>query len=375
MTDPLPLLNDLVRIPSVNPTDRPGTDRTGEQEIAEYLRDHLRRLGAATRLQRVAPGRPNVLGVFRPTGRVRRRLLLAPHTDTVSVAGMTIDPFAATVRGGKLWGRGASDTKGPMAAMLAALARLTADRAWRQSGCEVTFAGLMGEEAGNDGAKAWAAAGPRYDLVIAGEPTSMRVVHAHKGAVWLRFTATGKAGHASLAQPRDNALYRLRPLLEVFEKKLPVWLRRHRHPVLGLPTAAVTMLEAGSKVNICPDTATARADVRTVPGLRGRDLVRHLRSVLPPEIRTSILGESLPLHTDARHTLVATLAAATGGLDTAPWFCDAALFAARGMPAVALGPGSIAQAHTADEWIRIRDLRDGADGYLHALQRLAAAPS
>ena len=116
------LLQELIRIPSVNPAGTPGTPHTGEAACAEYLANHLRELGANTEVREVLPGRPNVTGCFRSPG--KPRLLFAPHTDTVSVAGMTIDPFGGDLREGCIWGRGASDTKGSIAAMLRAIANL-----------------------------------------------------------------------------------------------------------------------------------------------------------------------------------------------------------------------------------------------------------
>jgi acetylornithine deacetylase/succinyl-diaminopimelate desuccinylase-like protein len=371
MTDPLPLLRSLIRIPSVNPNDHPGTDRTGEQAVAEFLLAHLRRLGARAKLQRVSPGRPNVIGVFRAPGKIRRRILLAPHTDTVSIVGMTIDPFNPVVRGGKVFGRGASDTKGPMAAMLTGLEDFVHSPLWRESGLEITFAGLMGEEAGNEGAKAWAGVCPDYDLVIAGEPTGLRVVHAHKGAVWIHFSTRGRATHASLSRPEDNALYRIRPLLEFFEKKINAQLRPYRHATLGVPSATLTLLAAGSKVNITPAQAQAQADVRIVPGLNGKKVLQLLHRELPPSIFIHLHAESPPLFTAPDHPLVSGVADAAAGLDTAPWFCDAAIFAQRGMPAIALGPGSIHQAHTANEWISVAELRRGARTFHGVLRRLA----
>lgn len=372
--DPLPLLRDLIQIPSVNPTGHPGTDQTEELGMATYLRERLQSMGAKTRLQEVAPGRPNVIGLFRPRGGVRRRVLLAPHTDTVSVAGMRIDPFKPQVKQGRVYGRGATDTKGPMAAMLTAVAAFTASPHWPECGLEITFAGLMGEEAGNEGAKAWARVCPDYDLVIAGEPTEMQAVHAHHGAVWLELEISGKPMHASLADPSDNALYRMTPVLEFFEKKLPRLLQEYRHPLLGLPKATLTMMEAGSKVNITPHSAIVRADCRVVPGLRGATLAYLLRRHLGSNVHVRIMGESQPLATDPHHPLVEVVADATRGTTTAPWFCDASIFAARGMTAIALGPGSIRQAHTADEWISVRALREGAEGFLRVLDALATTP-
>jgi acetylornithine deacetylase/succinyl-diaminopimelate desuccinylase-like protein len=257
-----------------------------------------------------------------------------------------------------------------MAAMLAGLAAFTASPHWPGCGLEITFAGLMGEEAGNEGAKAWARVCPDYDLIIAGEPTEMKAVHAHHGAVWLEISTQGKSTHASLADPAENALYRMAPVLACFERTLPRLLRRHRHPLLGEPKATLTMMEAGSKVNITPSSALARADCRVVPGLDGTRLLALLRPLLGPGVHLHITGESQPLDTDPHHPLVASVARAARGHATAPWFCDAAIFAARGMPAIALGPGSIRQAHTADEWISVRALREGARGFLRIFQAL-----
>src|ERR1700743_965570 len=111
------LLQDLVAIPSVNPQGNPGTDHTGEQAIAEYVADFLRQLGAEVTLDPIEPGRPNVVATFTPAQSVAH-LAFAPHLDTVSVAGMTVSPFDPVVRDGKLFGRGSTDTKGPMAAAL-----------------------------------------------------------------------------------------------------------------------------------------------------------------------------------------------------------------------------------------------------------------
>ena len=173
------LLRELIRIPSVNPDGDPGTARTGERDCASFVAEFLRSCDAEVSVEDVLPGRPNVLGRFPSHGKSKPRLLLAPHTDTVSVAGMTIDPFVADLRDGKVWGRGASDTKGSIAAMLFAL-RECRDILPRLSH-EIWFAGLMSEEAGQHGAKALAAK-EKFDFAIVGEPTQLQIVHTHKGA-------------------------------------------------------------------------------------------------------------------------------------------------------------------------------------------------
>ena len=152
---PASLLGELIRIPSVNPEGDPGVAEPGEARLAGHLASLLERLGAEVSLREVLSGRPNVVARFPSDRPGKPRLLLAPHTDTVSVVGMTTDPFSGDVRDGKVWGRGASDTKGPMAAMLAALSRCR--EILPVLGHEIWFAGLMWEESGQHGAKALAA--------------------------------------------------------------------------------------------------------------------------------------------------------------------------------------------------------------------------
>src|ERR1700679_4052547 len=120
-TNVVELLRDLVAIPSVNPQGDPGTDQTGEQAMADYVAAFLRHLRAEVKIERVEPGRPNVIASFAPAKKPAARLAFAPHLDTVSVAGMTIPPFEPAIRDEKLWGRGSTDTKGPLAAALWAL--------------------------------------------------------------------------------------------------------------------------------------------------------------------------------------------------------------------------------------------------------------
>src|ERR1700691_1971693 len=149
------LLQDLVAIPSVNPQGHPGTDQTGEQAIGEYVADFLRALGAEGTLDPGEPGRPNVIASFIPD-KPAAHLAFAPHLDTVSVAGMTIAPFDPVIRDGKLFGRGSTDTKGPMAAALWAVCEWAQSPARANSRIRWSFLALMGEEAGNDGAHALA---------------------------------------------------------------------------------------------------------------------------------------------------------------------------------------------------------------------------
>jgi acetylornithine deacetylase/succinyl-diaminopimelate desuccinylase-like protein len=304
----------------------------------------------------VLDGRPNVVARFPGDRADKPRLLLAPHTDTVSVLGMTIPPFGGEVRDGKVWGRGASDTKGPMAAMLCALARLK-DRL-PTLGYEIWFAGLMGEESGQFGAKALASE-EKFDFVIAAEPTELKTVQAHKGSLWVTLTAHGKAVHASAPERGENAIYKMTETIESIRRSVIPELSKKEHPMLGQSTLSVGTIRGGVKTNVVPDHCEATIDIRLIPEEDPLRIINLIQQAAPG-IEIAHHGSS-PLYTDPSHALIQKLSSLGATPVGAPWFCDAAVFSAKGMPAVALGPGSIAQAHTADEFISIKDLEAGAD--------------
>ena len=362
---PVALLEQLIRIPSVNPEGDPGVPEPGETRLAEFLETYLRSHGSEAWLEQVLPDRPNVVARFPSDRPGKPRLLFAPHTDTVSVAGMTIDPFGGQVRDGKIWGRGASDTKGPMAAMLTGLARCK--DIIPSLSHEIWFAGLMGEESCQHGAKALAAA-RHFDFVIAGEPTDLQTVYAHKGSLWITLTSHGKAVHASAPERGENAIYAMSSAIERIRLEVIPLLDQLIHPLLGRTTLSVGTIGGGSKTNIVPDHCHATIDIRLVPGIEPEPIVELIRNAAP----TLDLSyhSSQPLFTDPAHPLIGKLISLGASPVGAPWFCDAAVFSAKGMFAVALGPGSITQAHTADEWISVKDLEQGADFFEKFLRSL-----
>ncbi|MFZ4773773.1 MAG: M20 family metallopeptidase [Terrimicrobiaceae bacterium] len=359
------IARELVRIPSVNPDGDPGTPHTGEAACAEWLAKFLSSLGAESELREVLPGRPNIVARFPSDRPGKPRILFAPHTDTVSVIGMTIDPFSGEIRDGKLFGRGATDTKGPMASMLWALAE--AVPIIPSLPYEIWFAGLAGEEAGQHGAKALAAQ-EEFAFVIAGEPTDLEVVHTHKGSAWITLRTSGVAVHASKPEAGVNAIYKMCEAIAAIRQDVIPAISELSDPVLGHPTVSVGTIAGGSKVNIVPDSCQAIVDMRTIPG-QDISTVEKLIRARVPDIEISVRG-SQPLYTDPTHPLVQALQACGAGLVGAPWFCDAAIFSGHGCPAVALGPGSIAQAHICDEFIAVADLEKGSRFFLDFLKSL-----
>jgi acetylornithine deacetylase/succinyl-diaminopimelate desuccinylase-like protein len=363
------ITSELICIPSVNPDGGdPGTELTGEAACAEWVGEFLLDCGAEVGLREVLPGRPNVIGRFPSKKSGAPRILFAPHLDTVSVAGMTINPFGGEISEGRVWGRGACDTKGPMASMLWALREardFLADLPY-----EIWFAGLVGEEAGQHGAKALAEQ-ERFDFVMAGEPTSLDAVHAHKGSCWLHIKARGRAVHASRPEEGDNAIYKITDAIACLRREVAPRLSEKTDPVLGASTLSVGTITGGSKVNIVPDSCECSVDMRFIPGV-DTGFVTALLQERVPGLEIS-LRSSEPLWTDPAHPLIQILGSLGSRPVGAPWFCDAAVFAAKGCPAIAIGPGSIDQAHTADEFIAIDDLERGGAFFLKFLQTLARA--
>lgn len=363
-SDLVSLLQELIRIPSVNPDNDPGTEATGETELAAYLAECLGGLGAETHLEEIRPGRPNLIARFAPLDG-RPRVLFGPHLDTVGISGMTIDPFAAELRDDRIWGRGACDTKGPMAAMLWAL-REHADRL-ANSPVAVDFVAFMGEESGQWGSKEFVGRhGADYRLAIIGEPTSLDIVHVTKGSLWATLRATGKATHSSQPEQGENAIVKLLRALDHLDRDLAPRLAGFGHPLLGPSTLNIGVIRGGSRPNIVPDLAEAEIDIRTTPALAA---IGGAIPLLQDAINSATLDISLvnphenpPMETDPALPELAPLIAAREGtrLVGAPWFSDAAHLSSGGLPSICLGPGSINQAHTADEFIEVAQLEAGA---------------
>lgn len=362
--DVVSLLQQLIRIPSVNPDNAPGTEQIGEEKIATFLAGWLESIGAEVVLEEIQPGRPNLIARFAPLDG-RPRILLGPHLDTVGVGGMTIDPFGGEIRDGKIWGRGASDTKGPMAAMLWAL------HEHRESLADlpvaVDFVAFMAEESGQWGSKDFAKRhGKDYTFALVGEPTSMQVVHVTKGSLWATLRATGKAAHSSQPERGENAILKLTRALDQLDYHLGGQLATFTHPVLGRTTMNVGIIRGGARPNIVPDLAEAEIDIRITPALAaaGGALKLLAETIAFYDLPIEIVDphENPPMDTAADHAMIQALLAtdAATQLAGAPWFSDAAHLSNGGVPSICIGPGSIDQAHTVDEFIDIAALEQGA---------------
>ena len=372
MTKTDKLLRELIALPSVNPAFLPAKHpRAGEQRVAEFLAATAAQAGLDVEFQAVSPGRSNLLARLSPRGKVQQRLLLAPHLDTVNA---TDEQFIPRTRNGRLYGRGACDTKGSVAAMLTALCELAQGRQ-RPAETEIVFAGLVDEEQGQAGSRALVSRGFTADMAIVGEPTRSQVVTAHKGTLWLCLETHGKSAHGSWPELGRNAVHEMARVVDLLETDYAAQLKRRRHPLLGSATVSVGAICGGSQANIVPDRCSILIDRRTLPGETEAGVRREILQVLRRKRLTvgfakDPLPPCLPLETDPRLPLVTRFLKTVGQRKPVGvrYFCDASVLGHGGIPSVVFGPGDIAQAHTADEWISLAELERGKGLLLRFLQ-------
>lgn len=367
------LLMDLIELPSVNPAFCEDPDLAGEWRVAEYLEHAGRKAGLSIRWQTVSKKRKNLIMVYKPRARATHRLLLAPHMDTVVASGEQLKPKTLKNR---IHGRGACDTKGSIAAMLDALRQL-ANQPDRPRHTEIHIACLVDEEHGQMGSRVFAGKTKPYDLAIVGEPTSNRVVTAHKGVMWFQLHTQGKAAHGSRPSLGVNAIASMAEAVGYLEGEYREQLNQTQHSLLGAGTINVGTIQGGKQPNIVPDTCSIWADRRTLPGESYREIQRHLLTRLKQRgVRATIDyrrdSECPALETDPNLPWIQKLKSQVRqkeliGVD---YFCDAAVIAQNGTPCVVFGPGSIDQAHTRDEWISIRSLESCVRHYYRFFQSL-----
>jgi acetylornithine deacetylase/succinyl-diaminopimelate desuccinylase-like protein len=357
------LLRTLVRTPSVNPRDGSGT---GEAALAEVVRGWLADRGVRAELHEVLPGRPNVVA-FVP-GRDPRTVLLESHLDTVEVDGMTVDPYAGEVRDGRLYGRGACDAKGPLAAFLLAVAALAAGPAPPYT---VVLAGVVDEEYRYRGVLHLLdklAVGEVVGAVV-GEPTDLAVATAHKGVVRYTVRTLGEAGHTSRPAEAVNAVSLMNLVLSRLDASPPT---TPDHPLLGAATRCVTRIHGGTGPNIVPGRCEIDLDRRTLPGEDPLDVWRRegdeLRALLPGRVEVDRpFNVDYAMDTPADRPVVAALRRALAGrgrdatVRGMPFCTDASKIARAGIPAAVFGPGSVLDAHSADESVALADVRLAAE--------------
>jgi succinyl-diaminopimelate desuccinylase len=351
------LAHELVRIDTINPPGR-------EEPAADLLAARLSAAGLDVARHEHAAGRVSLVARW-PGRDDRPSLCLTGHLDTVPLGGApwSREPFGE-LRDGRLYGRGASDMKGGVAAIVVAAERVAA-AGQGEAGLELVL--CAGEETGCEGALALASSGGlgRCGAVLVAEPTGGVPHVAHKGVLWARASASGSAAHGSAPQLGINAIY---PLARAVAAIAEVQLDAPPHPVLGEPTLNIGTISGGVGINVVPDRASAGIDVRTVPGLASADVLDRLRAAAGPEVEIEALLDLPPVVTDPGDPWVRSLGELGGGL---AYFTDAAALtpAYGGPPTVIWGPGEAAQAHQTDEWAETAKIDDAADAFTAVARR------
>ncbi len=381
MTRTEKLLAELIALPSVNPAFVPQGRTsarqvrliTGEQRITDFLASVAARAGLEVEFQKVLPERPNFIARLLPRNKIRQTILLAPHLDTV---GADESQFVPHRKNGRLYGRGACDTKGSVAAMFITLCEL-AEAKNRPRETEVVFAGLIDEEYAQAGSRALAKSKFNANLAIVGEFTNLQVVTAHKGSLWLELKTCGRAAHGATPHLGKNAIHEAARIVDWLQTDYAARLRRRKHPLLGTATVNVGTICGGTQPNIVPDRCAITLDRRTLPGETDAGVRREIKTFLrakklSAQIAGKKLAPALPLETNANLPLVRKFMSCVGQSKPVGvhFFCDAAVLSAGGIPSVVFGPGDAAQAHTADEWISLAELERGKDLLLKFLRSL-----
>lgn len=365
------ILCELVAIPSVNPVYDPSSP--GEGKVSAYIEAWATGFGLAVDRQPVFPGRDNILvRLAGPLG--APTLLFEAHMDTVGVDGMAA-PFAPEVRDGRIFGRGACDTKGSLAAMMTAVEGLIAERAARA--CTVELLAAVDEETSGKGAIAFVQRNPPASAAVIGEPTDGRLVNRHNGCVRGEINVVGRSAHTSVASEGVNAIDGMADVI--------VTLRAVDRDLATRPGGAaangsltVSLISGGTGINVVPERCVISYDRRIVPGQTSGhalaeidaalDLVRADRNDIRIERHRPWL-EGDTLSTPPRSEIVRIARAACGALgldgDAAwvPYGSDASKFQEGGVPAVVFGPGSIDNAHAIDEFVPVADLITAAAFY------------
>ena len=361
--DALALTRALVAVDSRNPSLAP--DGPGEAAVAELLGSVLTDWGFTVDRQEPAPDRVNIVARIGPRG-APRSLLLNGHLDTVGVEGMTHPPFTPTEREGRLFGRGATDMKAGIAAMCAAAATAA------DSGVdgEIIVAAVADEEWGSLGTRHLLATGVRAEAAIVTEPTRLAIAPAHKGFTWADVTVHGRAAHGSRHDVGVDAITHAALLLAELESHQRRVLPTRTHPLLGRASWHAGTIRGGTGPSTYPDRCEVTLERRTIPGEDGTEFARELDDAIAqvrastPSFTATVTPGLIQQPNDlpVTHPLVQAMEAGclaagiTPRIEGLACWTDAALFTAAGIPALCFGPGDIALAHAAEEWVAVDEI-------------------
>jgi len=359
--------------------------REAERPLAQWLASLAERWGMKPAWLPVADAAPNLLLTHTADAALPWRLFDS-HLDTVGIEGMTIDPLGGDPptdeQAERIYGRGACDTKGTGAAMLWAARQAIAEG---RLAANVAILFSVGEEHHQIGARSFVqndlpCLGWRPEVVVVGEPTLMRVVAASNGFLRWRMKTHGTAAHSSTPHLGHNAISDMARAILAIEQQYIGPLHANpaaSHPLTGHASCSINGIQGGVQHNIVPDACEIEIDRRLIPGEQADDVLAEVEQVLQslaadsPALRYEFYSiETAPPFASQQslavgERIVAQLSAVgiASQLTGAPYTTNANHYAPADLPAIILGPGDIAQAHTQDEWIALEQLEQGVQGY------------
>jgi len=377
MTTVLQLLRDMIAIPSVNPM-RANSGEFVERGMANFIETMLSRARIDCKRQQVAEGRDNVIGIVHATGSERNGLMLNSHMDTVPVDNMSIEPFDPVTKNGCVFGRGSCDAKASIAAMLAAVIDY-ANQSDRHA--PVVFAAMADEEFAFSGSWKLIEDSWPVSACVVGEPTELRRVIAHKGIVRWRINVHGLSAHGATPELGRNAVYDAARVALALEEYAQEMAKQQPHPLLGHATLNVGKVAGGHAVNIVPDKCILEVECRLLPGEDGQQKLQNCEQFLRERLAGSVQLDfedpyltDPPLETAPDAEVVAGLARSQQEtlrfereVAGANYGTDGSKLARAGIQTVVCGPGNIAQAHTANEFVEIEQVELATRMYRHML--------
>jgi acetylornithine deacetylase len=356
------LTKALVAVDSQNPSLVPGA--AGEAGVARVLADVLREWGFRVELQDIAPGRPNVVARIGKAG--GRSLMFNGHLDVVGVAGMTHAPFDPVEKDGSIYGRGSADMKAGIAAMCAAAARA----AEAKLAGEIVIAAVCDEEFTSVGTRGLIERGVRADAAIVTEPTQLAIMPAHKGFVWIDAKFVGRAAHGSRYDIGIDAIKHGGLFLAELDRYESKTLGARSHPLLGRPSVHAAGISGGNGMSSYPELCELSIERRTIPGEKTDQVRLEIEELLDRvkladdkfngsvtitmEQQPSDVSVSSPIVQALGQSLASCAVRESIGGMTA--WTDAALLNAAGIPAICFGPGDIALAHAAEEYVPVAEI-------------------
>jgi len=365
MSDVRELLKQLVAIDSINPDLITGA--AGEGEIARFVADWCENAGLEAEIEEAAPGRPNVIAVARGVGG-GRSLMLNAHMDTVGVAGME-NPFSGHVEGGRLYGRGAYDMKGSLAAMMVAGATAVG----RRLRGDVVLTAVCDEEVASIGTQR-VAERLQTDAAIVTEPTEMRLAVAHKGFVALEIETAGVAAHGSRPDLGIDAIARMGHVLVRLEELDRSLRSSPSHRLLGSGSLHGSLIEGGQEFSSYPARCVLKAERRTVPGetlAHVEEEARGLLGDLEGSARVIVARQPFEVEEDEEIARLVRRHAGEPEVIGVAFWADSALLASAGIPTVVFGPRGEG-AHAAVEWVDLASVERCAEIYFAVAEEFCA---